>query len=269
MKKLLAAGVLGVLAAGLALAMLATADDGKGEIRSGGDGPLTFAVYGDSPYSNVAANYNATPPDDPTQFNATPAFIDAINADPKVKLVLHVGDIHSGKQYCTVAYDRRSPTCGRRSRIRSSTRPATTSGPTATRPGGGRRTCNRTPSRQLRSTTPTAIRSRTSTSCARSSSRSPARRSAAAQEVLSQAQAFDPAHPTDAEYVENVMWEQSGVLFVTINLPGGSNNDTDGWYGAAATGEQRHRRSLSGQAPTSAGSTPRSRARGATAPRAS
>ena len=84
MKKLLAAGVLGVLAAGLALAMLATADDGKGEIRSGGDGPLTFAVYGDSPYSNVAANYNATPPDDPTQFNATPAFIDSINADRQV-----------------------------------------------------------------------------------------------------------------------------------------------------------------------------------------
>jgi hypothetical protein len=36
----------------------------------------------------------------------------------------------------------------------------------------------------------------------------------------------------DANYVENVMWEQSKILFVTINLPGGSNNDADVWYGA-------------------------------------
>ena len=39
------------------------------------------------------------------QTAATPAFIDSINADPDVALVLHVGDIHSGKQYCTEAYD--------------------------------------------------------------------------------------------------------------------------------------------------------------------
>src|SRR5262249_31761972 len=44
------------------------------------------------------------------------------------------------------------------------------------------------------------------------------------KQVLSQAQNFDPANPTDANYVENVIWEQSKVLFVTINLPGGSNN---------------------------------------------
>jgi hypothetical protein len=37
----------------------------------------------------------------------------------------------------------------------------------------------------------------------------------------------------DSKYVENVMWLQSGVLFVTINLPGGSNNDQDVWYGAS------------------------------------
>jgi hypothetical protein len=49
--------------------------------------------------------------------------------------------------------------------------------------------------------------------------------------VLSQAQAYDPAHPSDAQFVENVMWEQSKVLFVTLNIPGGSNNDQDIWYG--------------------------------------
>ncbi|HEY9609483.1 MAG TPA: hypothetical protein V6C93_08960, partial [Allocoleopsis sp.] len=52
------------------------------------------------------------------------------------------------------------------------------------------------------------------------------------QQVQSQAKYFDPAYPTDAKFVENVIWMQSKVLFVTINLPGGSNNDQDVWYGA-------------------------------------
>ena len=54
----------------------------------------------------------------------------------------------------------------------------------------------------------------------------------AAKSVLSQAQYFDAAHPSDAQFVENVMFEQSKVLFVSFNLPGGSNNDDDIWYGA-------------------------------------
>ena len=59
--------------------------------------PLTVAVYGDAPYG--------TTPTDTAQTHATPAFIASINADPNVSLVLHVGDIHSGKQFCTQAYD--------------------------------------------------------------------------------------------------------------------------------------------------------------------
>jgi len=58
---------------------------------------LTVAVYGDAPYG-------VTPTDD-SQTLATPAFIQSINDDPKVDLVFHVGDIHSGKQFCTKAYD--------------------------------------------------------------------------------------------------------------------------------------------------------------------
>ena len=46
--------------------------------------------------------------------------------------------------------------------------------------------------------------------------------------VTSQAQVGEG---TDADYVENVIWEQSKVLFVTVNVPGGSNNDADPWYG--------------------------------------
>ena len=58
------------------------------------------------------------------------------------------------------------------------------------------------------------------------------------KQVITQAQSYDWAHPTDANYVENVMWEQSGVLFVTINIPGGSNNDSDNWFGEARTQAQ-------------------------------
>ncbi len=40
-----------------------------------------------------------------------------------------------------------------------------------------------------------------------------------------------------APYVENVMWEQSKTVFVTLNLPGGSNNDIDPWYAKTHTTE--------------------------------
>ena len=51
-------------------------------------------------------------------------------------------------------------------------------------------------------------------------------------DVHSQAKEFDPAFPSDAQYVENAWFLRSGVLFVTLNIPGGSNNGTDPWYGA-------------------------------------
>jgi hypothetical protein len=51
-------------------------------------------------------------------------------------------------------------------------------------------------------------------------------------QVHSQALEFNPAHPAEKAFVENVWWEKSGVLFVTLNIPGGSNNGVDPWYGA-------------------------------------
>src|SRR3954447_20622373 len=60
---------------------------------------LTLAVYGDSPYGTAVG--------DQTQINAPPAFINTINADSKVRLVLHVGDIHSGTGHCLASYDQR------------------------------------------------------------------------------------------------------------------------------------------------------------------
>jgi hypothetical protein len=46
--------------------------------------------------------------------------------------------------------------------------------------------------------------------------------------VLTQAARFDRRHPADAQFVENVMWQQSRVLFATVNMPG-SNNDGLTW----------------------------------------
>ena len=36
-----------------------------------------------------------------------------------------------------------------------------------------------------------------------------------------------------------MIWQQKGFLFVTLNVPGGSNNDTDPWYGAPVTPAQQ------------------------------
>jgi hypothetical protein len=50
------------------------------------------------------------------------------------------------------------------------------------------------------------------------------------KEVDSQAKEFESEYPTDAQFVENVMWQQSQVVFVTVNVPG-SNNDNLPWSG--------------------------------------
>jgi hypothetical protein len=51
--------------------------------------------------------------------------------------------------------------------------------------------------------------------------------------VLSQAKAYDRNYPADKQFVENVVWEDSQVVFVTLNVPG-SNNDTLPWAGSFA-----------------------------------
>jgi len=65
----------------------------------GSDGPekSIVAVIGDVPYG--------TTPTDTTQLVGGPKFVSAINADADISTVMHVGDIHSGKSYCTQAYN--------------------------------------------------------------------------------------------------------------------------------------------------------------------
>jgi len=220
------------LVVGCTLAATAAAMAGTSPFDMKSSGVITIAVYGDSPYG--------TTPTDDSQFKATPGFIDAINADPSVSLVLHVGDIHSGKQFCTEAYDRSVFALWSAFRAPLVYTPGDNEWADCHKKGEGGGAYNKltgnidyvldgsgnpidyaygNPVDNLQ-----LIRSIFFAN--------PGYAIADRKLVLSQAQAYDAAHPSDGKYVENVMWEQSKVLFVTLNIPGGSNNDSDVWYGA-------------------------------------
>jgi hypothetical protein len=206
---------------------------------------VTIAVYGDSPYG--------TNPTDTAEFAATPAFIDSVNSDSKVRLVVHVGDIHSGKQYCTEAYDQSIYDLW-----------TLFKNPLVYTPGDNEWTdCHKLAEGG-------GIWNGTSIDYVVDGGGNPVDYASGdpianlelireiffadsgyslggqKKRVFSQAEGYDGAHPTDSKYVENVMWEQSKVLFVTINLPGGSNNDQDIWYGtpteSAAQAQERAER---------------------------
>jgi hypothetical protein len=211
MRKFLA---LGAALAALALALVAGATAGSNP------NTLTLAVYGDSPYLDPAF-----PTQPHAEFAATPAFISTFNADPSIQEVIHVGDIHSGSEPCTVAYDQsifndwlafEKPLiytpgdnewsdCSKAKEL-----PGSDFNNVVTHPD--------MPLEHLQ-----AIRNIFFANPGWSLGQHP-------MQVVSQANAFDPAHPDDAQYVENVMWQQSKTVFVTLNIPGGSNNDIDPWY---------------------------------------
>src|SRR5262245_39187074 len=81
-----------IIAATIVLGSATIADAGNGTpINDGSADEITLAVFGDWPYSLDLLN------------NA-PLLIDSINSDPKVRLVMHIGDIHSGSMPCTGAF---------------------------------------------------------------------------------------------------------------------------------------------------------------------
>jgi hypothetical protein len=238
MKRSLVIGLLGALAIGLVSTALASAHDKHDHLKSGCDGPLTIAVYGDSPYALVNADYSLDPPlygNDTAELDASPAFIKAINDDKKVKLVLFAGDIHGGKEPCTFTYDQAIAHLWSTFRDPLIYTPGDNEWADChkSKEGGdqlntdgdyvdyanGNPVANLGLIRQLFFPVPGEAIGGDKT-------------------VVSQAQAFDPDHPTDAEYVENVMWEQANILFVSVNIPGGANNDAGPWYGDPETGEQ-------------------------------
>ena len=187
------------------------ADSQKDKEASGG--VLNIAVFGDSPYGVNNA--------DTAQFIATPAFIQSINADPDVSLVLNVGDLHSGKQVCTRAYDQSIYNMWTAFRFPVVYTPGDNEWADCHKSGEG-------------STDPLI-----NLGIVREIFFTPPGHTIAVDKLVwPQSANFDPNYPTDAKFVENVMWEQSGVVFVTLNIPGGSNNDEDNWFGQPRTQPQ-------------------------------
>ena len=178
---------------------------------------ITVAVFGDWPYDQLLLDNSAR-------------LVDSVNADRHVRAVIHVGDIHSGSMPCTSAgilppIATSNPGWNQSifdvfQRFRA---------PLVYTPGDNEWTdCHKKkegaagdPLKEL-----AAVRglffSRPGVTLGLNE-----------MNVASQAQAFDPAHPEDAQFVENVMWEDSHVVFVTLNVPG-SNDDTVAWTGAFA-----------------------------------
>jgi len=172
----------------------------------------TLAVFGDWPYSlDLVA--------------VAPLLIGSVNSDPDVSAVIHVGDIHSGSMPCTGAGLNPRP---------AGSNPiwnygvfglfAQFNAPFVYTPGDNEWTdCHKT--KQFSSGAPlnelAAVRQLFFPEAGVTLGGAP-------MHVLSQAQVSDPAHPTDAEFIENTMWRQANVVFVTLNVPG-SNNDGLPW----------------------------------------
>ncbi|MEI7784150.1 MAG: hypothetical protein WCK08_07200 [Betaproteobacteria bacterium] len=202
----------------------------------GGDTPIVaadpsfaVAVIGDSPYGIAYG--------DKAQYNANPAFISAVNADTSLSMALHVGDIHSGKEYCTEAYnlgvfnqwksfkmplvyvpgDNEWADCHKTKEGGGAYNGTTTLIDYVTTDGGSYAKGDPLANLSL-------IRSMFFSAPGQSLGSSP-------MKLHSQALEYDAAHPADAQFVENVWFEKNGVLFMTINVPGGSNNNNDIWYG--------------------------------------
>jgi hypothetical protein len=174
--------------------------------------PTSVAVFGDWPYST-------------TLLANAPALLASVNGDRSVRTVLHVGDIHSGSMPCTGAGLNPVP---------AGSNPTWNQGvyqvfgqfnaPVVYTPGDNEwADCHKT--KEFKSGAPlnelAAVRSLFFAKPGRTLGKRPA-------EVESQAKEYEKQFATDSQFVENVLWKQSQVVFGTVNLPG-SNNDTLPW----------------------------------------
>jgi len=214
------------LAMTIASGMVALAQNGT-PLNPNSKNVLTVAVYGDSPYGLT--------PTDATQTDKTAAFIETINGDPKVDLVIHTGDIHSGKQFCTEEYDLAIARLWQGFKDPLIYTPGDNEWSDCQKAGeGGHVHVNGVPVDYADGDPLANLALVRSIFFPRPGVSLGGRK----KQLLSQALDYAPGQSADAEYVENVMWEQSKVLFVTVNVPGGSNNDADNWFGAPRTADQ-------------------------------
>src|SRR4051794_34583221 len=161
----------------------------------------TYSIIGDTPYgAEQIANF--------------PSDVAAINADPDVRLVVHLGDIKNGSSRCDTSYFQQ---------IRTDF--DAFADPLVYTPGDNEWTdCHR----------------------ANNGAYQPDERLAAVRSTF-----FDrPGHTLGADrtvahqiapYVENVLWKDGVTVFGTANVPG-SNNDLAPWFGDAETADQAQRR---------------------------
>lgn len=159
----------------------------------GGNAPTTIALLGDTPYG-------------PAQREAFPALVDAVNRDPKVRLVLHAGDVKAGGESCSDALLGQS--------LRDYEAFAD---PFVLTPGDNDWTdCHRTSNGSF---VPTERLERLRELFYPEVGRTLGEREA---RVVSQAAA--PTAPEHAAYVENVRFTRSRVLLATVHVVGSSND---------------------------------------------
>jgi hypothetical protein len=184
----------------------------------------TIAVFGDWPYTETLRTNSAR-------------LIDSINSDPEVGTVIHLGDIHAGGMPCTSAgilppIPESNP--GFNQQIYYLFQQFEK--PFVYTPGDNEWTdCHR--ARTFSSGDPlkelASLRSLFFAKLGKTLGRHE-------KDVWSQAQYYDRAHPSDAQFVENMIWEDGKVVFATVNLPG-SDNDTVPWTGDFANPDAQAR----------------------------
>lgn len=218
---LIAAAMLATMA--LIAAPIAGADHGRSDHHqradqhhghSGGgpgfghDAPFTYAVIGDTPYGAP-------------QLENFPNDIGEINADPDVRLVMHLGDIKNGSSECTTPYFEQ---------IRADFNGFID--PLVYTPGDNEWTdCHRTNNGAYWPAGP-----------ALNGDSRPARLGEIHRIFFDRpgwtlGQHAQHVDTQGGNYVENVMWDQSDIQFGNLNVPG-SNNDWLPWFGQPQTKSQ-------------------------------
>src|SRR5262245_4800043 len=166
--------------------------------------PVTIGVVGDMPYTAQ-------------QFAAFQGFLNAMSADPKFHLAVHLGDIKAGATACTDAYIK-----GIRDALNSY------SGALVYTPGDNEWTdCHRN------ALDPRNPAERLDFVRAKSFYQPGTTLGVHPRQVRTQA-----SEAGFAAFVENVAWVESKTVFAVVNLPG-SNNDLDPWTNNVGTPEQQ------------------------------
>ena len=166
-------------------------------VSTGSQNPLTLAVFGDAPYG-------------PQKLDSFPLFVALVNSDPKVDVVVHLGDIKSGKNAsCTDSYF---------STVRSLFDGF--KDPLVYTPGDNEWTDCHVASKNNGLYTPTER-----LQAVRSLFFPVPGQTLGGRKMQVLTQADDPAN---SAYVENVMWLQSRTVFAALDITG-SNNDLVPW----------------------------------------